>query len=92
MEAAQHLYTVEMLETPKAKRWGSAAFAWLTALFTFGGGATPIVGQGVRIRDRAGSVLAEHHDDISSYAGTYESAVHDLETLSAEEFAARWLS
>ena len=90
-DAAADSYTIERVEAPPAKKWGSTAIAWVFALFTMGGGSTPIVGPGVRILDRDGRTLAEHHDGADSMLGTFEAAQRDLADLSAEEFASRWI-
>lgn len=83
--AAADVYTLEEIEAAPAKKWGSAAIAWIFALFTFGGGTTPIVGPGVRVLGRDGRPLAEIEDG-------YELVSADLTQLSAEDFAARWIS
>ena len=90
--SAADTYTIEPIDAPAAKKWGSTAIAWIFAIFTMGGGSTPIVGSGVRVLDRDGRVLAEHTDRADSTAGTYETAQHDLESLTADEFAARWIT
>ncbi|MEM9466530.1 MAG: hypothetical protein AAGA90_14240 [Actinomycetota bacterium] len=84
-EMAADVYTLEEIEAPPAKTWGSAAIAWLFALFTLGGGTTPIVGPGVRVLGRDGTLLAEIENG-------YELVSADLTQLSAEDFAARWIS
>jgi hypothetical protein len=89
---AAETYTIEPIDAPAAKKWGSTAIAWVTALFTLGGGTTPIVGSGVRILDREGRVLAEHVDEASSMAATFESAQQDLTAMSANAFASRWIT
>ena len=89
--SAADTYRIERIEPTSTKKWGSTVIAWIVALFTFGGGTTPIVGAGVRILDREGETLAEHHDGADSMLATFESASHDLAELSAEEFASRWI-
>ena len=89
---AADVYTLARIEAAPAKKWGSAILAWATALTTLGGGATPIVGPGVRILDRDGSVLAEIGDEMWTDGAVFEQAQHDLATMSADEFAARWIT
>ncbi|MEM9354048.1 MAG: hypothetical protein AAGA92_13625, partial [Planctomycetota bacterium] len=52
-------YTLERNAAPSPKKWGSVVLAFITGLMTSGGGSTPVAGDGVRILDHDGTVLAE---------------------------------
>jgi len=91
--AASEIYVIEVFQASRIRRWLSAISDLVVAAATFGAsGGTLVYGSGYRIVEQStGRVVAIGEPEILDSSNTWSMLDEDLGTLTAAEFAERWL-
>ena len=92
MEPASDVYEIVLHEARGPKSWWRIAFLFVVGLFTMGAGPSNPGGMILSVVHKdSGDELFRHIEDLGDDEGHLLDGIqHDLASMTADEFAARW--